>query len=214
MGRVNITEYFKTQERIFVRNRTNPLGVVSIPLVTERGESSFALPKTVIPIELTAYVPKEYLVKSAGFRTLVQKGAIELLTEEEFNSIVTPQDLEAVDRLTSLTSGMGSTDAGVGTTVEKGVTVNPRVMQLMNMMNIDDTSELAGLRPSTDGVIVELQNMDLTEDDLAYIVANSTGRIKEWAISKLTGNKPVVEESTSDTEVEIKDTAPKRRRKS
>lgn len=206
---VNITEYFKTQERVFIRNRTKPLGVISIPLITERGETSFALPKTTMPIELTAYVPKEQIVKSAGFRTMVMKGIVELLTEDEYNRIVGNESSVVAEKVSAMVSGGVKVkdmenEEGIGATVENKVVVNPRVLQLVNMLNIDEESELGGLKPSVGSVIEEFENMDLTSDDLAYIVANTEGKVKEWCLDKLVEmeksrkDKESVEESVKE----------------
>lgn len=193
---MTIQEYFEKEKEVYVRNRTNPLGVVSIPLATDRGETTFLIPKTVLPVCLTQYVPKEQIVKSTGFRGLVQRGAIELLTEEQYNQVITPEDELALSRIIEgpreHSADFGSVATEAGTSM-----INPRVMQIVNLSSVPE-SDLGGVKPEIAAMIQELEGLDLTQDDLAYILASAKGELAEWARIQL---KNVNRSSVSEEKV-------------
>jgi len=183
---MTIQEYFEKEKEVIVRNRTNPLGMVSIPLSVDKGETTFLVPKTMIPICLTQYVPKEQIVKSTGFRGLVQRGAIELLTEEQYKKLVTPEDELAVSRIIEGPRDHSANVVGAVAGESAESAINPRVMQIVNLYSVPE-SDLGGVKPELAAMIQELESLDLTQDDLAYILASGRGELAEWARIQLKG---------------------------
>lgn len=84
---MTINEYFESQKEVYIRNRTRPLGIISMAL-GEKEDRDFSIPKSTLPIIMTNYVPKKQIEESMSFRHLVSKDVIELLTEEHYNAIM------------------------------------------------------------------------------------------------------------------------------
>jgi len=191
---VNINEYFRENNDIYIRNRTHPLGIVSLALGRDNNKS-FPLPKKTDPIVLTNYFPKKDVEESTGFREMVQKGIIELLSQEEYEMYSRNSrgriDKEA-SKLISKTDRVEPTVEAtlpVITELTEDVNINSRVLQMMHVHNIEDTSDVAGVKPTDENVIDELETMDLSEEDIAYILTHSRGRVKAFAQAMISSNR-------------------------
>uniref|UniRef100_A0A7V3N4A2 Uncharacterized protein n=1 Tax=candidate division CPR3 bacterium TaxID=2268181 RepID=A0A7V3N4A2_UNCC3 len=190
-----ISEYFAKEKEVYIVNRTNPLGVVTLAL-GEEGNVFFSVPKVTDPIVLTNYVPKAQIESSVSFRHLVSKGLIELLTEEEYLELVKNADVEKVEKeveklqlkaVPVLEEVEGQREESVQkevVTSEVG-SVNSKVVQTLHLLTLKGNSEVGGVVPSVDSVINDFENMSLTRDDLEYIAAKSRGKLKKWVMEKL-----------------------------
>jgi len=201
----NISMYFMQQEDVFIRNRTKPLGILSLAL-GEKNDISFPVPKNTLPINLTNYVPKEQIVKSTSFRQMVQKGAIELLSEEQYNMLIgkkvenAQKADEEVNKLISRTP-IAPAPTTQEQESENEPEINSRVLQLMHNLSIDDP-DLAGAKPSEESVIDELETLDLTEDDHSYIMTHSSGKVKAWVKGQMYGTEDASEDESEEAETE------------
>lgn len=194
-GYGSINEYFEKEKEVYVRNMSKPLGVISIPL-NEAEDRTFALARTTAPVCLTNFVPKEQLIKSAGFRRLVQRGVLQLLSQKEYDALIAqmgqPAKVQAYEDMV-LTAAPQQTEA---TTTVAGaeLTINPKVLQIVSILKTDD-KDFGGVKPSVNALIQELEMLDLTEDDLAYLMTNATGKVKTWAKNKV---QKLVQPQTSE----------------
>jgi len=184
-GYVSFDEYFEKEERVYVRNRTNPIGYVSVNMGDSRNPKFFTVLKTVIPICLTDYFVKDEIRRSTDLRQLVMKGAIELVSEEEYRRLVTPEMAEKVTQ--AMMSYESRSAEGVGAvTGESADEVKSAVVQLirLNTLTEEERKELDKY-VSDDEIISELMTIDLSPVDKGYIFTNSKGKVKEWITKML-----------------------------
>jgi hypothetical protein len=185
----NISEYFKQEEDIYVLNTTKPLGIISVAF-GEKGDIHETIPKTTIPFRLTDRIPKEQVVKSIAFRSIVQKGFLTLLTEAEYRKMITPTKERIVSEERERLANKQTLPPDLSTDVSEGKSsvepeINPRVIQLMHFHNIEEHGEMGGAIPSENAIVDELSILDISEDDLAYIMTHSHGQVKDWAMDKV-----------------------------
>jgi len=185
-GYVSFDEYFAKENRVYVRNRTNPLGYVSVNIGDNRNPKYFTVLKTVIPMCLTDLFDKEEIRKSTDLRQLVMKGAIELVTEKEYIATVTPDLAEKVNEAL-----MNYESRSVGgqriISSESGDEVKPVVVQLirMNTLSEDERKEMGNDLMTDEEIITELETLDLSSVDKSYIFTNSAGKVKAWITKML-----------------------------
>ncbi len=189
---MTINDYFETQKEVYVRNRTRPLGIISMAL-GEKEDRDFSIPKSTLPIIMTNYIPKKQIEESMSFRQLVSKNVIELLTEDQYNEIMT---INAVSKVAVETEVQKLQEKKVELSDEASqVTeldedndpqINSRVLQLVHLLSMKGkSSDVEGALPSQDGVISELETMVLAEADLSFLTANSKGKVRKWSNEKL-----------------------------
>jgi hypothetical protein len=179
-GYANFDEYFDKEERVYVRNRTNPLGYVSVNIGDNRNHKFFTVLKTVIPICLTDYFVKDEIRKSTDLRQLVMKGALELVSEAEYKQTVSPEMAEKVtEAMMSYESRTVEGQRVVASESEEEV--KPAVVQLIRMNTLTEEERKELDRPITDDeIIAELETLDLSSVDKSYIFTNSKGKVKQW----------------------------------
>jgi hypothetical protein len=179
-GYANFDEYFDKEERVYVRNRTNPLGYVSVNIGDNRNPKFFTVLKTVIPICLTDYFVKDEIRKSTDLRQLVMKGALELVSEAEYKQTVSPEMAEKVtEAMMSYESRTVEGQRVVASESEEEV--KPAVVQLIRMNTLTEEERKELDRPITDDeIIAELETLDLSSVDKSYIFTNSKGKVKQW----------------------------------
>jgi hypothetical protein len=179
-GYANFDEYFDKEVRVYVRNRTNPLGYVSVNIGDNRNPKFFTVLKTVIPICLTDYFVKDEIRRSTDLRQLVMKGALELVSEAEYKQSVTPEMAEKVtEAMMSYESRTVEGQRVVASESEEEV--KPAVVQLirMNTLTEEERKEL-DRQVTDDEIIAELETLDLSSVDKSYIFTNSKGKVKQW----------------------------------
>jgi hypothetical protein len=84
-GLVSLDKYFRENESVYVQNTSG--GIVSLTFRSADGRPEpFSLPNDRRPINLTDYVPKDMIMRSADFRKLIMRRppAIKVLTAEEY----------------------------------------------------------------------------------------------------------------------------------
>lgn len=177
-----IQEYFDGEKEVYVLNCTRPLGIISIAF-GERMDKHFTIPKTTKPVCITDRVPKKYIEESQSFRNLVSSNRIRLLTKAEYDeAIAVPGVREAVEaqveELEKKAVELPPKEEGIPTEAPQ---VNPRVLQLVHMLDMPKGSDQEGVKPSVSSVLEELETMDLSDIDCGYLMSNSTGKLKKWA---------------------------------
>jgi len=204
-ARINIDQYFNQQDSVIVVNRTEPLGIVSIAL-GEKGDMSYTLLKTSDPVVITDYVPKKHVVESANFRSMVQRGIIELMTLDEYEKWLdaNPGRVEQIRKemniLTSRATISDETPASLEETSEavdeSNANISPRIIQLMHGLAAGDERS-----PSEESVIQELQSMNMSQEEKAYVLTHAVGKVKNWIVGIIYGEAA---ESKEDGEVKKK----------
>ena len=99
MASLSIDKLTADGHEIYVRNKTNPRGVVIITLVDPRGRSDkVVIPKTLLPVNLTQLVPPDMLRGSPDLRKYIAKGTLEIVdpsvAEKELESEEAQEDLK------------------------------------------------------------------------------------------------------------------------
>lgn len=188
---MTINDYFENQKEVYVRNRTRPLGIISMAL-GEKEDRDFSIPKSTLPIIMTNYIPKKQIEESMSFRQLVSKNIIELLTEKQYNEImesnaITKAAVEAeVQKLQEKKVELSDEASQVTELDDNSPQINSRVLQLAHLLSMKGkSSDVEGALPSQDAVIGELETMVLNEADLSFLTANSRGKVRKWSNEQL-----------------------------
>lgn len=183
-GYGSLDEYFQKEEKIYVRNMTKPLGLISVNFGDMRNPVYFTVLKTTVPICLTDFFDKALLVKSVELRTLIMKGVLELVSEADYRKLVSPEVEEKV-KVAILNYGTGQY---VGEQEQEGVPgVQSAVMQLMayHLLSDEERKEALDRIPSDDQIITELSHLDLSAEDKSYILSVAKGKVKQWIMQQI-----------------------------
>jgi hypothetical protein len=79
-----IERLLNDRKPIYVRNNTaKPMSILSMPYPTREGQKSFGIPRTSIPFNLAALISHDNLRDCSAFRTLLAKGLLALVPEDE-----------------------------------------------------------------------------------------------------------------------------------
>lgn len=183
-GYSSIDEYFQKEEKIYVRNMTKPLGLVSVNFGDSRNPTYFTILKTTVPICLTDFFDKNLLTKSYELRVLIMKGVLELVNEETYRKIVSP---EIEEKVKEAVLGYGSKQFATPESEEKVPGVQSAVIQLMayHTMSEDQRKESMDNIPDDDQIITELSQLDLTAEDKSYILSMAKGKVKNWILRQI-----------------------------
>jgi hypothetical protein len=179
----NLDELIKKAAPIYVLNRSNPRGNVTVTVFRPDGSPYLiTVPKTWIPICVTDQVSHETIRVSDDFRRNVQIGMLQLLPVAEAKQKL--QDKDAQEELERLNMSKYSSYEGdlkedtvkeFSDTLDQSDNVNLTVKEIMNR-DITSTEKYHILRSDED---------TLNPDDFKYIVLNGDGKVKNWAESKL-----------------------------
>ena len=170
----------KSVREVWAMNNTKPKGEIALG-VKSPADGSVTLviiPATWIPVCLTEQVPKQMLLNSPDFRKLVSsggitvvesKGVLELLNDEdirrEAHAILNRNKSDAIDAPTELPKENHS-------------------MLVLDIVAREINNEITE-QGSLD--ILYTQEDSLTNDDLEYLVKNSSfQKVKTWAAETLT----------------------------
>lgn len=209
----SIDQYFREQAEIYIQNISG--GVVSLTFYENDGRvEPFSLPNDRRPVRLTDYIPKEIVIKSPDFRKLIMRRppAIRLLSDEEYYKTIktiateTGKDVEKVvdeisEKLTKVQTHtemkireedeIKMVEQEVSDSIKDGTEldipgeadsgISPRVLQL-----VGNCSKQAELRMKADDALAELATLNLSIEDLNYIVSNCDYKtVVVWAKKKL-----------------------------
>lgn len=169
---------------IYVRNRSNGDFLLTIHS-SNSGPQLVPIPKTFIPIEVTAFCEPSLFKKSSDFRRSLNKGVIELISEEAALKILdTPNGRAELERIRRETTGVAfipetnhsPSPLEVISENNKGEAAD----LIKDIIIREDLDESEKLRQLT----VEQEMGNLTKDDLEYITlhTDSKSRIHKWAL--------------------------------
>lgn len=216
---------------IWVRNVHKPPGIVVLTLVDGSGRSAVeTIPKVRHPICLSARATPSMLRNSMDLRNLIQKGVLQLVTDKEAKDFFRDNP-EAEEDVQLAYSRLGTHDPRVlnfrgdgGDIVVAKADGDAAPLSKEEQQELAQSGEIR-IRPAEeDGnvssrvkgllqslssgelrardVKSELDTLDLTEDDLAYTVAQSSGIVKTWAKKRLASlrsqKEPPDEESVAE----------------
>lgn len=137
-----MTELFGEEKKIIVENRQP--GVVSIGFGKNGNEGGYSIPRSKLPICLTAVFPAEFWLDSPDFRQALAKGWLRLVSNDEYERALEAEEAHQA-RLEALASG----DAPTRQAVQKfDAEINP-----LQQSAIDPRT--ASLRPATSDEIAD-----------------------------------------------------------
>lgn len=154
---MNITD---VTNRIFVLNTSN--GDVSLTIKTKHGDTEFIrIPRTFIPTEVTAYIPKQDVVDSSDFRKCIQKGLLNLISETDALEILSSEDAKEETSRLSKTVVFGKAENPIKNE-EVEANVRPRLKALI----LDNSETLLS------SIKREHHIRNLTASEIKYIDIN------------------------------------------
>lgn len=180
---------------IFVINAVKPKGDISFAIKGDDNEIvSVVIPKTWIPIDLTAYANKQSILRSTHFRRLVSKGVIKIISNEEASTILSEPDAnEEVSRLTksvySENLKIKKIENSKESVVRKGdieiLPYNASMVSIMSREDLNDSEKMQMLRSIED---------ELEKKDFEWLLSNaSIKKIRKWARNMLKGDNNIEE---------------------
>ena len=185
--RINLYDLLNRNQKVWVQNSTNPIGVISLTLASG---VSFPMPKTRDPICLSEHISPDDLAKSQGIRTAIQKGYLRLVpdphaelyyakTKKDPNRALNMQDDILNARVRE------APEAKEITETFEAVTVSPRVQQMcleFRHSGITDEEVITKLEDEWSG---------FTQNDIGYVTSNA-GRsaVVRWISKKLLSSEP------------------------
>lgn len=182
--KAKLDDLLKDNLPVYVRNRSKPRGEVTVTVFRPDGNPYLiVVPKTWVPICITDQVSPETLKNSDDFRLNLQKGLLELLSVEAAQELLNDPDAsEELSRLniskySSYEEDLKSADTvtDFATSLENSDQVNPLVRDILGR----DVS------PSEQYHLMRAEEDVLNGEDFKYIALNGSGKVKEWAQSKL-----------------------------
>ena len=177
---INLYQLLDEKKPIYVYNSSNnPRGIVTVIVFRPNG-SPFVIPikKTWIPICMTDYCTHEALRNSDDFRKNLTQGLIQLVDQEEAEKILSEED--AQEELIRLNlSQYGSYD---GTPPKSNLQVfSDQASQVDQVKITVKEILLRDVSLSEKYHLLRSSEDSLNADDYKYIVANSSGKVLEWA---------------------------------
>lgn len=173
--------------RVFVRNRTKPKGPISLTLMHPSGKTAaINIPKTYIPIELTAQVPISLLEQSVDFRAYINSKVIELVhpddaksvleTKEgkaEYNKIFASKYSETSDKIKAKMEKIATPGADSDEDEEEKPSDKVVDILIRQMKPIDTLNEFKSIEE------------ELTDIDFRHIADTTGGKLRRWALKRL-----------------------------
>ena len=206
----SLSQFFKENDDIYIQNIYG--GKISLQFSDESGEIlSHKIPYDQRPYCLSDYIPKEYLLKSAGFRSLLmrQPQVLRLLTQEEYQTMVnrvaetvggTAQ--EVANDIAAKVAGGRVAPAPINVSLDSadgapkdntpvfGDTDVPGVPgeadlnpRMLQLMAESDPA--AERRRDPKDVLTQLSAMTLTNDELNFVLNNPYQLVRGWAKKQL-----------------------------
>ena len=171
--------------QVFVRNRTKPKGPISLTLMHPSGKTAaINIPKTYIPINLTAQVPISLLEQSVDFRAYINSKVLELVHPKDAVEVLETKGGKA-EYTRIYASKYSETSDKIKTRMEKGPLADTdeeneekpsdKVVDILirGMKSIDTLNELKSIEE------------ELTEVDFRHIADTCAGRLRRWAFKRL-----------------------------
>lgn len=200
-----IEDAISSNKPIWVKNNYKPRGIIIMAMYDSSGrQHKVVIPNTPYPICLSNMVTRDMIDKSFELRTYINKNVLVLVdheeAEKEWNK---PYVREAVAKATKEATGRGGqadissdgtrakvhkeehsgfVDVEVGETESgskllKEVAADTRVIVAIEQLKNKEIKP----REATD----IFDGIELTKDDLKYIVRNSAGIVEKWAKTRL-----------------------------
>lgn len=184
---------FIESEKFYVRNKTEPIGRLLLSFVEQQSGRSYLaeIPRTSLPIHLSAFAPPQAILSSMNLRDLLRKRVVEVVHPSEAEKILAdPTVQEELDILynrrkvpTERIEVVPYKGPEIPDSAAHEAFVNPRVL-----------SVVAQLQDSNIGAKdahyqIKAMESTLSNDDLAYIINHAPeGLVKTYA-KKLLASK-------------------------
>jgi len=170
--RINDLETSKSG-RVFVYNKTDPIGTVCMTIVSGEGVSvALRIPKTWVPVEISEQVDKQGLLKSHSFRQAVFNGTLDLVPVDDALEVLESKEGRSEynsmrERMRIIASGatQATSSNEVEDAQEEAQRLSPQVIEIMENDTLTDESRYNSLRT------IEAQ---LSVDDCKYIARKAS----------------------------------------
>jgi len=197
--RLRLEDIVKNGEPVYVRNRTKPKGPIILRIADPTSGKSYPLtiPRTFIPIDVTAQIPGDILVRSIDFKQIINGGSVVLISREEAETELDTHTatVEYKRLFTTQFSDLQNTSTKIYDTIQK--IEEGKTAASLNKFN---ESEEATVSPAVQGICTRYNSKelsveftinefrcieeDITIQDCDYIVANCQDDVRKWALEK------------------------------
>lgn len=166
-----VDPYFLLRDgkRVWVRNMTHPLGVITLTL---NDRESVTFPKTKDPICLNDMAPEKSLLESKSLRDLIRKGVLQVVTDEVAQAYFrasgkSPRDAYRVASLPDLRESEFKKELGISELPDQSNTEAPspsivHVTLSLQQPNVTDEAAISYLESAWD---------TMTHADIHYIMS-------------------------------------------
>lgn len=199
----DLDDLLKNGKKIYVKNMTDPIGRLGVAFVDPSNGHThqFDVPKTWIPVCVSTKIPANIIANSIDFRTYLAKGILDLVDPVQAEKELSTDD--AVEEMTrhnvsqhsqlSKFSSMRRDQTKTETKARKAsldltrddqreeieAKVSARVKSIMSRVEYKDLDVKDAINE------FKTISRELTELDVSWVIANSTGRINAWATNFL-----------------------------
>ncbi len=203
---LNVFEYFKDSQAVFIQNISQPVGILSLEFKRPNGEViPYKVPASRDPLCLTNFVPFEAIKDSASFMSYLRPSGtsgtkIQLIAEEDYykhyekkqelygKSSVEEVMEDAQNTVAELNTNMPASPVNAEPTDElarkAAASVNPRVVAVCQQLNpeIESTEKINASEAVTALEAIELSIVDTAYilNDLAGVDNPDTTIVKKW----------------------------------
>jgi hypothetical protein len=180
---LSISEIDKIKETssLYALNGLSTEGEIIFECVSGGKSVAVLVKSTWIPQDLSSYAKRSDIIDSADFRRLVSRGTINIISENDYKSIMSGGDAQNEhhrifkDKFEKqkVTLSVGDKAKVVNTTA------NPRIISLIARSNGNELS-------ASEAIVAIKATKGLTKDDLKYVLDKSTdAQIKKYAATEL-----------------------------
>ena len=201
---LDLDEILKNEDKVYVRNMTHPIGCLGVSFVDPANghTHNMSIPKTWVPVCVSAKIPGHIIRNSIDFRAYIAKGILQLVDPKEAEAELKSED--AIEELRrhdiSNHSQLSKFSALRKDQDKQAAKVQKKKVEMSrDAYDADETEEKVNPRVKAVLSRVEYRDMDvkdavnelktisreLKELDVSWIIANSQGRINQWATNFL-----------------------------
>lgn len=182
--RPNLDELLRKNSPIYVMNKSNPRGDVTVTVFRPDGAPYLiTVPRTWIPVCITDQVSRSTIQNSDDFRRNIQNGMLELLSVDEAKEKL--KDPDAAEELGRLNMSKYSNPDG---NLKEADAIEDFSQSLQTADDVNLTVKEILQRDISATDMYHLLRADedlLKENDFKYITLHGKGKVQEWAQGKL-----------------------------
>lgn len=159
----------KDNPSLFVINSSNPRGNITFEVPDGMGgKAGVIIPSTWVPFDITTQVTKEVVLANPKFRQLLAAGYVKLPNEEYIRALSVREGYQSEYNRAHSSANSAQLDTDMTSEAKKAIDGDNVSGFVLNLVMSDEVTESDALNS------IRLQEDSLTEDDLNYLINNST----------------------------------------